>query len=381
MPRRTTTSTSTASTSSGDVLSDRALNRALLERQMLVRRAAVSVEEALERLVGMQAQAPNPPYLGLWSRLDGFRLDDLSQMVRERKAVRIALMRSTLFLVTARDCLALRPVLDAALREWALGVHGKALAGADLDALAAAGRRLAEETPRTFQELGALLAERWPSADPSALGNMVRNLVPLVQVPPRGIWGESGPAAHTTAEAWLGRPLAAETAPDKMVMRYFAAFGPATVRDAQHWCGLKRLGEVVDRLRPRLRTFRGESGAELFDLPDAPRPDADTPAPVRLLPEFDNVLLSHADRARIITEERRKRVFTINGIIRPTILVDGFVVGMWKLERERGAATLLLQPFEPLASADRRAVEEEAMALLRFAAADAETHDVRFAAA
>jgi hypothetical protein len=357
MPRSSSTARA------ADVLSPRALNRALLGRQMLLRRAEISVDEALERLVGMQAQAPNPPYLGLWTRLEGFRLDDLARRVRDRRAVRIALMRSTIFLVTARDCLALRPVLADALKSWAMGVHGKGLAGVDLDALAAAGRAL---------------AERWPDADPSALGNMVRNLVPLVQVPPRGLWGESGPAAHTTAEAWLGRPLDAEPSVDAMVLRYLAAFGPATARDAQHWSGLKRLGPVLDRLRPRLRTFRDEGGAELFDLPDAPRPDADTPAPVRFLPEFDNVLLSHADRARIITEERRKRVFTINGIIRPTILVDGLVTGMWKMERERDAATLVVQPFEPLSAPDRAALEDEGLRLLSFAAADAERRDVRF---
>jgi hypothetical protein len=372
MPR----SSSTAAPA--DVLSPRALNRALLGRQMLLRRADASVDEALERLVGMQAQAPNPPYLGLWTRLDGFRLEDLAQRIRDRRAVRIALMRSTIFLVTARDCLALRPVLADALRSWAMGVHGKGLPGVDLDALAAAGRALAEEAPRTFHELGALLAERWPHADPSALGNMVRNLVPLVQVPPRGLWGESGPAAHTTAEAWLGRTLDAEPSVDAMVLRYLAAFGPATARDAQHWSGLERLGPVLDRLRPRLRTFRDGRGAELFDLPDAPRPEAATPAPVRFLPEFDNVLLSHADRARIITEERRKRVFTVNGIIRPTILVDGFVAGMWKMERERGVATLLIQPFEPLSAPDRAALEDEGSRLLSFAAGDAERRDVRF---
>ncbi|HEY0016680.1 MAG TPA: winged helix DNA-binding domain-containing protein [Longimicrobium sp.] len=372
MPRRS------SSANSADILSPRALNRALLGRQMLLRRADASVDEALERLVGMQAQAPNPPYLGLWTRLDGFRLEDLAERIRDRRAVRIALMRSTIFLVTARDCLALRPVLAEALKGWATGVHGKGLPGVDLDALAVAGRALAEEAPRTFHELGALLAERWPKADPSALGNMVRNLVPLVQVPPRGLWGESGPAAHTTAEAWLGRPLNAEPSVEAMVLRYLAAFGPATARDAQHWSGLKRLGPVLDRLRPQLRTFRNEGGAELFDLPDAPRPDADTPAPVRFLPEFDNVLLSHADRARVITEERRKRVFTVNGIIRPTLLVGGFVVGMWKMERERGAATLLIQPFEPLSAPDRAALEDEGARLLAFAAADAERRDVRF---
>lgn len=377
MPARS----SAKSAADDDVLSPRALNRALLDRQMLLRRASIGVDEALERVVGMQAQAPNPPYLGLWSRLDGFRLEDLAERIRDRRAVRMALMRSTIFLVTARDALRLRPVLDAELERWALGVHGKGVAGVDLRALAAAGRALAEEAPRTFQELGTLLGERWPDAARSALGNLVRNLVPLVQVPPRGVWGEGGPAAHTTAEAWLGRALDSETAPDEMLMRYFAAFGPATVRDAQHWSGLKRLGEVADRLRPRLRVFRTEGGAELFDLPDAPRPDADTPAPARFLPEFDNVLLSHADRTRIISEPDRKRVFTVNGIIRATFLVDGMVRGLWRIEREGGAAALVIQPFTPLARADRAALEEEGGRLVRFAAEDASGWDVRFEAA
>lgn len=369
---------SSTKSAAADVLSPRALNRALLERQMLLRRADVGVDEALEQVVGMQAQAPNPPYLGLWTRLEGFRPEDLAQRIRDRRAVRMALMRSTLFLVTARDALRLRPVLNAELERWALSTHGKGVGGVDLRALAAAGRALAEQAPRTFQELGALLAPRFPDADPAALGNMVRNLVPLVQVPPRGLWGESGPAAHTTVEAWLGKPLEAEAAPDEMLMRYFAAFGPATVRDAQHWCGLKRLGEVMDRLRPRLHSFRSEAGAELFDLPDAPRPDAEVPAPARFLPEFDNVLLSHADRARIISEPDRKRVFTVNGIIRATFLVDGFVRGMWRMERDGGAAALVISPFAPLAPADRAALEDEGGRLVRFAAEDAARWDVRF---
>lgn len=367
------------SSSSGEVLSRRALNRALLARQMLLRRAELSVTDALEHVVGMQAQAPNPPYLGLWTRLEGFALDDLATLVRERKAVRIALMRATLFLVTARDALRLRPVLHAELLRWGKTVHRKGLEGVDVDALAAAGRALVEEAPRTWAELGPLLSERWPAADRTALVGMARTILPLVQVPPRGIWGESGPAAHTTAEQWLSQPLAGEAAPDDMVMRYLAAFGPASVRDAQHWCGLKRLNAVIGRLRPRLVSFRDENGTELFDLPHAPRPEADTPAPVRFLPEFDNVLLSHADRARIISEEDRARVFSVNGIIRASILVDGFVRGMWAIEKKRDTAALVINPFVALDPADRRALEEEGERLVRFAAADAARHEVRFA--
>jgi hypothetical protein len=364
---------------SGDVFSQRALNRALLARQMLLRRAELTVADALEHVVGMQAQAPNPPYLGLWTRLKGFAIDDLATLIRERKAVRIALMRATIFLVTARDALRLRAVLHEGMVRWGNSVYRKGLEGVDVDALAAAGRALVEDEPRTWAELGPLLSERWPAADRAALGGMARTILPLVQVPPRGIWGESGPAAHTTVEHWLGQPLAPETALDEMVMRYLAAFGPASVRDAQHWCGLKRLNVVIDRLRPRLASLRDENGTELFDLPGAPRPDAETPAPVRFLPEFDNVLLSHADRARIISEEDRARVFTVNGIIRATILVDGFVRGMWTIEKARDAAVLVIHPFAPLAPADRRALEDEGERLVRFAAADASSHAVRFA--
>jgi Winged helix DNA-binding domain len=363
---------------SADVLGARALNRATLERQMLLSRHRLSALEAVERLVGMQSQAPIPPYFGLWTRLEGFAHEELSRLVREREVVRIALMRSTIHLVSARDCRGLRPLMQPVLERAFLGTYGKHLADVDADALAAAGRALVEEEPRTFAELGARLAERWPGREPAALSGAVRTRVPLVQVPPRGLWGESGQAAHTSAEAWLGGPLDAEPSPEEMVLRYLAAFGPASVKDAQVWSGLTRLREVVEPLRPRLRTFRDERGAELFDLPDAPRPHADTPAPPRFMAEWDNLFLSHADRARVVPERHRARIFTINGVMPATVLVDGFVAGIWKIARSRGAATLLIEPLDPLAAADRDALAEEGARLLAFAASDAETHDIQF---
>jgi hypothetical protein len=362
----------------GPVLSQRALNRALLERQFLLRRAELSALEAIEHLVGLQAQAPNPPYVGLWTRLKGFRHEELSQLIQDRRAVRIALMRSTIHLVSARDCLALRPSLQPVLDRGLKVTYGRRLEGLALAALEAAGRALVEERPRTFSELGKLLAAEWPDRDPDGLGAAIRTLVPLVQVPPRGIWGASGPASHTSAETWLGRPLALDSAPEAMVLRYLAAFGPATVRDIQAWSGLTRLREVLEPLRPRLRTFRDEHGHELFDLPDAPLPDPDVAVPPRFLPEWDNVLLSYADRTRIIAEEYRSRVFTENGIIRSTVLVDGFVRGIWKVERQRESATLIIEPFAPLADQDRAALTEEGARLLDFIAAEAGNHEIRF---
>jgi hypothetical protein len=384
MPKQPSKNSTTArgGDSSGDVLGLRALNRATLERQMLLSRQKLPAIEAIEHLVGMQAQAPNPPYIGLWTRLEGFHPDELARLITDRRAVRIALIRNTVHLVTARDCLALRPlvqpVFDRAL--YANYAHRAGIEGVDIEALVAAGRALLEEQPRTAKELGELLRERWPDRDPASLARAIRHLVPLVQVPPRGIWGKSGQAAHTTAEAWLGRPLDPDPSLDEMVVRYLGAFGPATVKDVQTWSGLTRLREVTDRLRSRLRTFRDEQGNELFDLLDAPRPDPDTPSPPRFLPEFDNLILSHADRTRIIANDYRKVIASKNGMVPATVLVDGFVRGTWKTKRaRRGKATLVIEPFEPLAKKDRDALSEEGEQLIRFTGEDAEAFEVRFA--
>jgi hypothetical protein len=383
MPKQTSKNSATArgGDGSGDVLGLRALNRATLERQMLLSRRKLLTVEAIEHLVGMQAQAPNPPYVGLWTRLEGFHPDELARLILDRHAVRIALMRNTVHLVTARDCLALRPLVQPVFDRglYANRAHRAGIEGVDIEALVAAGRALLEERPRTAKELGELLRERWPDRDPASLARAIRNLVPLVQVPPRGIWGKSGQAAHTTAEAWLGRPLDPDPSLDEMVVRYLGAFGPATVKDVQTWSGLTRLGEVTDRLRSRLRIFRDEHGNELFDLPDAPRPDPDTPSPPRFLPEFDNLILSHADRTRVIPSDYRKAIASKNGMVPATMLVDGFVRGTWKTERTRGKATLVIEPFEPLPKKDCDALAEEGERLICFTGEGAEAFEVRFA--
>ena len=361
----------------------RALNRATLERQMLLRRGTLSAEEAIGHLVGMQAQAPNPPYVGLWTRLEGFHPDQLACLILERRAVRVALMRNTVHLVSARDCLKLRPLVQPVIDRglYANRAQRAVLEGVDVEALATAGRLLLEKRPRTAKELGVLLGERWPESDPASLARAVRHLLPLVQVPPRGVWGRSGQTTHTTAEAWLGRPLDADSSPEEMVVRYLGAFGPATVKDVQTWSGLTRLGEVVERLRPRLDTFRDENGRELFDLPEAPRPDPKTPAPPRFLPEFDNLILSHADRARVIADDHRREISSRNGMVPATFLVDGFVRGTWKVRRTRGKAALVIEPFEALSGNDRDALAEEGERLLRFMAEPegAGSYDIRIA--
>lgn len=348
----------------------------MLARQFLLRRRRLSVTKALEHLVGLQAQVPQNPYVALWTRLDGFLPERLSRLIETRRAVRIALQRATIHLVTKRDCLTLRPVLQPVLDRnlWVGSPYGRRLKGLALARLLATGRTLLEEQPRTPAELGRLLRARYPGRDATSLAYAMRNLLPLVQVPPRGLWGESGQTLHTTAESWLGGALARGTAPDKLVLRYLAAFGPASIRDAQLWCGLTSLQEVFARLRTRLRSFRDERGTELFDLPTAPRPHPDTPAPPRFLPEYDNVFLSHADRRRIVGEGERQRVGWAMSF--GLVLVDGFLSGAWRITRAGARASLQIQPVTRWSQQDKRAVEAEGEALLVFVAADAAGHDI-----
>jgi Winged helix DNA-binding domain len=229
-----------------------------------------------------------------------------------------------------------------------------------------AGRSVLAEAPRTPGQLGAALQQRWPDREAGALANAVRNLVPLIQLPPRGVWGSAGKTTYATAEDWLGRPLVPRPSLDQLLLRYLAAFGPATVTDMKAWSGLTRLTESVERLRPGLMAFRDESGHELFDVPEAPRPDPDTPVAVRLLAEFDNVLLSHSDRSRIVSEPHRKRVMTVNGLVLGSLLVDGFIAGTWRINRAGGDVRLTIQPFVRLTQKDRQEASAEGTRLLQF---------------
>ena len=297
------------------MLGQRALNRALLARQLLLERDRMPALDVVEHLVGMQAQAPLAPYVGLWSRLDGFDPETLSAAIVERRAVRTSLMRATIHLVTARDALWLRPLIEPVLeRGFRASPPGRRLAGADLDGILATASELLASRPMSSPEMGALLAERWPEFDRESLVFAAGYRLPLVHVPPRGVWGVTGPVSRTTIEGWLGRPLETDHSIDELVLRYLAAFGPATVRDVQAWSGLTRLREVVEGLRPRLTTFRDAQDRELFDLPDAPRPDPETPAPPRFLPEYDNVLhrprrsvADHPDRPAHPVAARQRR--------------------------------------------------------------------------
>ncbi|MFF2999876.1 winged helix DNA-binding domain-containing protein [Streptomyces sp. NPDC057950] len=354
------------------VLGPRALNRATLERQHLLRRsAALTATEAVGHLVGLQAQNVKPPYYALAARLEGFCPGDLSTAMADRAVVRIVTLRSTIHTHTADDALALRPLVQAA-RDRELHAFRKGLVGVDLERLAVISRELVEAEPRTMKQLREELLAEWPDADPFALSVAARCGLPLVQVTPRGLWGRSGQVALTTAEHWLGRSAGPTPAPDATVLRYLAAFGPASVKDMQTWAGLTRLREAFERLRPRLVTFRDEKGVELFDLPDAPRPDADTPAPPRLLPEFDNLLLAHADRSRVVPAALKGRTWAGNQAHR-TLLVDGFLAGVWRQD----GAVLTIEPFGRLRKGQRDEVVGEAERMLRVMSGDG-SYDIRF---
>jgi Winged helix DNA-binding domain len=365
-----------------EFLGRRALNRATLERQLLLCRHEIPALSAIEYLVGLQAQEPNDPYISLWTRLEGFAADELSGLLIERRVVRASLMRATIHLVTARDYLALRSVVQEVLERdvYPNATYGRErLAGLDIEALLTAGRRLLEEKPRTAAELRKLLGAMCQERDPAALAYAVRGLLPVAHIPPRGVWGKSGPVAMTTVEAWLGRGVEPDHGPDEMILRYLRAFGPATTSDIRTWSGLTGIRAIVERLRPQLSIFRDERGRELFDAPEAPLPDPDTPVPPHFLPGLDNVLLSHADRTRIIKDEHRKRIIAGGGMGSVgTVLVDGFVRGTWKTERTRGRESLVIEPLEPFSKEDIAALTAEGARLLTFIATGLD-HDVRFA--
>ncbi len=349
------------------ILSRRALGRATLARQLLLGRARLPVVPAVEQVLGLNAQDPNPPYLALWSRIEPFALRDLTEAIENRSLVRSTLMRATQHLMSVPDFRLVRPALAPLLRRVQRNGFGRRTAGVDLEALVAQARALLADgrvLPRP--ELGRLLARSRPGADANALGWTVQYLHPLVHPAPSGTWNSRGATPLASAD-WTGVPAGGTTAADvrRLVRRYLAAFGPATVADARAWSGIGGLREIFERLRPELRVDADESGRELFDLPDAPRPEADTPVPVRFLPEFDAVVLAHADRTRTMTEPVRRRVCD-GAAVAATVLVDGTVAATWVTSRTESAVTLAVHPLRRLSAAESDAVETEAARLLTF---------------
>jgi len=368
-------------TSSAPLLSDRALNRATLARQLLLERSSLSIAATVEHLVGLQAQTPQSWYVGLWSRLENFHAEDASELLARRELVRMSSIRGTIHLLTSRDAWGIRPLMQPAFDRILAGSYAKGVRGVDYGELATAATEILSAAPLAAADLAEALAQRWPDHDPKSLAMAAHAHLALVQVTPRGLWHHTGRPAHTTLAAWLGERLPSYELSD-LVLRYLGAFGPASVADMQTWSGLAHLREAVEPLRPKLVVFRAENGRELFDLPDAPRPDPDTPAPPRFLYDYDNVALSHADRTRFISEEDRRALIERMGAhIYGGVTVDGVFAGIWRSRKEgraKRSAVLSIELAHAIPERAKAELAEEGQQLIAFLAEDADRRDVEF---
>ena len=357
-------------------LTTRQLNRALLARQWLLARKRRSVRDAVHALAGLQSQEPKDPYVALWSRIEGFEPQRLRDAGRRKRIVRGSYLRGTLHTASADDFIALRLLLQPVI-DREVAARRKLMVGFEATALESAARALMADAPLTAQQLGERLQPRFPAAQKAGIAYWVRNRIALAIVPGEERWGYRRPPLFVPAEQWLECPLSRDTPQAALLLRGLSAIGPASAADLRAWSGMAGIGPVLEALRPQLRSFRDEGGRELFDLPAAPRPRAETPAPVRLLPEYDNVLLSHADRTRIQPPRHAHHFVAANGRRPCALLVDGFVRGAWRNASAHGAATIEVRLFEKIPAAARAEVGVEAEALLRMLEPDATACDVR----
>jgi hypothetical protein len=351
-----------------DTLDTRVLNRTWLTRQLLTKRVTKPLEATLELLLGLQAQVPSNPYVALWSRLSKFEPARLSALIERARCVRGTSLRATLHVHTAHDYARVRPLLAPVFaRALKTGSpYGKRLGGIPLETLSARGTALLREQPRTLRDVRAVLAAEYPGHDAQALSYAVHYSVPMVQLPPRGLWKQGGQPVCALFEAASGIALEPEGENlDSLVLRYLAAWGPASVADAQTWSGLTKLREVFERLRPTLRSYLSPSGIELFDLAHGKLVSVDGRLPVRFLPDYENALLGLADRSRFL-DPKAKRYAAKDNESFGSVLVDGYVRGLWKVKEEAKRHELRVHALVRLSAAERREVEEEGQALLTF---------------
>jgi hypothetical protein len=343
------------------VLNARELNRALLARQLLLERSSFPLTRALERVAGLQTQYAPSGYVSLWTRLRDFRREELTRALERRSVVQATLMRVTIHTVSARDFPLFASGIRWGRRDWWSAQHRHQVEGLDMAAVAARIRKHLAAGPRRASELKELLAsEGIPAVAWSGLGMWID----LVRVPPSGTWDQRRADLYGLADDWVGRSSPTEVeGVEHLVRRYLGGFGPASVKDMASWAGLpvRILAPVVERMS--LRRFRDERGDELLDVPRAPIPDQDTPAPVRFLPTWESMLLVHARRTQVLPEDYRPLVFntrTPHSV--STFLIDGTVAGIWRHEGGR----VHWESFEPLRRAARRELEEEAKRLAAF---------------
>ncbi|MBI4923754.1 MAG: AlkZ family DNA glycosylase [Devosia nanyangense] len=348
-----------------EILTIRALNRATLARQMLLERSDTGLVEAAQFLIGLQGQVSEGPYQGLWSRLRGFRHEDLTALIVDRTLVRATSLRATLHLHTVDDLLGLRPLVQPVLeRMWQSAFGKRRFGDNDVRKVHRAGVKLLDRGPMTGNALGKALQEQFPDGEALAKSVLLQVKEVLVQIPPTRIWGSGHAPIQTRAENWVSPPFERTLRREDLTLRYLGAYGPASIADMQAWSGMTRLAEDFAPLAGRLVAFEGEDGRVLHDLPDAPRPDEATIAPVRFLPDFDNVILGYADRTRILSDERAARLVATRSF--RSVLVDGFVAATWSIAAAKGRARLTVTPFRTLLKREIRDIEREGRAFLQF---------------
>jgi hypothetical protein len=349
---------------SREILTNRQLNRATLARQMLLERSDMSIADAVRFLGGLQAQQSNDPYIGLWSRLDGFTHEALTELIVDKTLARATTMRGTLHLHTADDLVGFRALVQSYLMAtWRSGFR-KRFAGQDEKAVHREGLKVLKQGPTTIGAVGKALHEKFPEAEALALAVFIQMRETLIQVPPTRVWGNGSAPQLERAEIWLGKLKPTLSRLD-LVRRYLAAYGPATIQDMQTWCRLTKLSAEFRALDSELVSFEDEDGRVLYDLPDAPRPSADTPAPIRFLPLYDNAYLGFDNRRRMLMDIDLKRL-NMFANFKPAVLIDGVIAGGWVVSRKKDAARLEIEPYHKLNRKQVRELEQEGEPFLRF---------------
>ncbi|MGW4356248.1 winged helix DNA-binding domain-containing protein [Nocardia sp. NPDC004582] len=348
-------------------LSNRVLNRTLLERQHLLERSTLGAHELCDHLVGLQAQDMLPPFVALWSRTADFDPGTVSRGLDDRSLVRITLMRGTIHLVTPPDALRIAPHIQPELEKipFRKGFNYGALVGLDAEEVRAQGESVLGDEPAPAATLREYAAARYPDRDPGAVVQAWLYQLPVLQTPPRGRWGDSSRPVWSRVQPWLGAPLDPGYPLGELLLRYLRAFGPATTMDMQTWSKLTGMKSAVAKLGDRVRTYTDERGRTLYDAADAVLADPDLPAPVRLLGWYDNAILSHQDRSRIVPDGNAPPLRAFANQVSP-ILVDGYLSGVYKVFAKGDRAALRICPHATWTRAERAAVEAEAAALLAF---------------
>ncbi|MBP7705360.1 MAG: AlkZ family DNA glycosylase [Caulobacter sp.] len=363
-------------TAKPETLADRDLNRALLARQMLLSRQDVGVAPAIERLGGLQAQDARPPFIALWNRLNGFRREDLLTALHDRTVVKATFTRGTLHLVSAADYLAFRTA-HASVLEGAMLTDMKEMAKvAPVGELVAAAKTALADGALTFADLRAVLAAKWPDLNERHMGYAVRLNLPLVATPDDSQWGGKAGAAFALADLWLAAKPSETPDVEGVIRRYLTAFGPATPADVQTFTGFKGVKALLEGM-DGLATYRNAAGKPLYDVKDGLFADPETPAPVRLLADFDGVMLAHADRSRVLGD-LGKHMTSKNLRVPAVFTVDGFVAGTWALAATKTKATLTVTALGKLTNTAKDEITAEGEALLRFVAPEAKAVGVSF---